>query len=326
MNKRFVTALVASGILFWSGIGSGVAQDASACSDVRFGQVNWTGVTAKTETAAWMLDKLGYKTDVITASVPIMFSSLASSQRDAFLGLWLPTQRSMVKKHMTEGKIDIVTKNLENAKYTVAVPTYVYEAGIQHFKDLDGHKQDFKGEIYGIEAGNDGNEIIQQMINDDAYGLGDWTLVPSSEAAMLTEVRRRVRQNRWIAYLGWAPHPMNLNIDMKYLSGGEEYWGPNQGGATVYTLARTGYAWKCPNIGQFLENYRYTVDEQSKMGHYIINEDMDYAEAGRRLIKENPELLERWFGQGGTYQTGPVKTADGKTNAKGVVAKALGLE
>ena len=326
MNKRFVTALVASGILFWSGIGSGVAQDAPACNDVRFGQVNWTGVTAKTETAAWMLEKLGYKTDVITASVPIMFSSLASNQRDAFLGLWLPTQRSMVKKYMTEGKIDIVTKNLENAKYTVAVPTYVYEAGIKHFKDMDGHKQDFKGEIYGIEAGNDGNMIIQQMIDDDAYGLGDWTLVPSSEAAMLTEVRRRVRQNRWIAYLGWAPHPMNLNIDMKYLSGGEEYWGPNQGGATVYTLARTGYAWECPNVGQFLENYRYTVDEQSQMGHYIINEDMDYAEAGLRLIKEKPELLERWFGQGGTYQTGPVKTADGKTNAKGVIAKALGLE
>jgi len=326
MNKRFVTALVASGILFWSGIGSGVAQDAPACNDVRFGQVNWTGVTAKTETAAWMLEKLGYKTDVITASVPIMFSSLASNQRDAFLGLWLPTQRSMVKKYMTEGKIDIVTKNLENAKYTVAVPTYVYEAGIKHFKDMDGHKQDFKGEIYGIEAGNDGNMIIQQMIDDDAYGLGDWTLVPSSEAAMLTEVRRRVRQNRWIAYLGWAPHPMNLNIDMKYLSGGEEYWGPNQGGATVYTLARTGYAWECPNVGQFLENYRYTVEEQSQMGHYIINEDMDYAEAGLRLIKEKPELLERWFGQGGTYQTGPVKTADGKTNAKGVIVKALGLE
>jgi len=310
----------------WSRLGGGLAQAADAdCDRIRFGQVNWTGVTAKTETAAWMLKKLGYETEVITASVPIMFSSLASEQRDAFLGLWLPTQRSMVREYMMDGKIDIVTKNLENAKYTVAVPRYVYEAGVKHFKDLNDHKEQFDGEIYGIEAGNDGNKIIQDMIDDDAYGLGDWELVASSEAGMLSEVQRRVRNERWIAYLGWAPHPMNLNIPMEYLAGGEDYWGPNKGGATVYTLSRTGYAWQCPNIGQFLENYRFTVEEQSQMGQYIINEDMDYPEAGRRLIKEKPELLERWFGQGGTYQTGPVKAADGERNAKQVITKALGL-
>ena len=39
----------------------------------------------------------------------------AQTERDAFLGLWLPTQRSMVKERMTEGNIDIVTKNLEGA-------------------------------------------------------------------------------------------------------------------------------------------------------------------------------------------------------------------
>ena len=61
------------------------------------------------------------------------------------------------------------------------------------------------------------------------------------------------------------------------------------------------------------------------MAGYVINEEMDYAEAGRKLIQEKPELLERWFGQGGTYQTGPVKTADGSDNAKGVVMEALGL-
>ncbi|NIR32043.1 MAG: ABC transporter substrate-binding protein [Gammaproteobacteria bacterium] len=301
------------------------AAEEAACGKVRFGQVNWTGVTAKTETAAWMLERLGYETDVITASVPIMFSSLASRQRDVFLGLWLPTQRSMVRQHMADGKIDIVTRNLENAKYTVAVPRYAYEAGVKHFEDLDAHKDKFGGKIYGIEAGNDGNKIIRQMIEDDAYGLGDWELVPSSEAAMLAEVQRRIPKQRWIAFLGWAPHPMNLNIPMEYLAGGEEYWGPNKGGATVYTLVRTGYAWRCPNVGQFLENYRFTVEEQSLMGQYIINEDMDYPDAGRRLIKEQPELLGRWFAEAGTYQTGPVKNRDGTRNARDVVAEALGL-
>ncbi|MDZ7829440.1 MAG: glycine betaine ABC transporter substrate-binding protein [Halofilum sp. (in: g-proteobacteria)] len=322
MMKRMFTALVFTAAL---ATGTTAMADSHECNTVRFGQVNWTGVSAKTETAAWMLNQMGYETDIITASVPIMFESLADDERDAFLGLWLPTQRSMVQKRMAQGKIDIVTKNLEGAKYTVGVNQEAWEAGVRHFSDLKDHLDKFDGEILGIEAGNDGNQIIQQMIDDNAYGMGDFALKPSSEAGMLTEVQRRIKRDKWAAWLAWAPHPMNLNIDLQFLNGGEDYWGPNQGGATVYTLARQGYAWQCPNAGQFLENYSFTVEEQSRMAGYVINEGLDYAEAGRRLIKEQPELLDRWFGSGGTYQTGPIKTADGKKNAKDAVMKALSM-
>lgn len=324
MTRHMLTTVIALVTLAF-GAPVAMAQDNADCGTVRFVQVNWTGVSAKTETAAWMLDQLGYDTDVITASVPIMFQSLSSNERDVAMGLWLPTQRSMVRKYMTEGSIDMVGANLRGAKYTLAVPTYVHEAGVTSFADLDEHKEKFGGKIYGIEAGNDGNRIVQSMIDDNAYGLGDWELVPSSEAGMLSEVRRRVPDEEWIVYLGWAPHPMNLNIDMKFLDGGAKYWGPNQGGATVYTITRTGYAWQCPNVGQFLANYEYTVEEQSKMAANVINDDMDYDEAGRALIKSKPELLERWFGRGGAYQTSPVKSADGEQNARDIIAKALDL-
>jgi len=323
MMKRTITALAATAALT---IGStAIAAEDASCGTVRFGQVNWTGVSAKTETAAWMLGEMGYKTDIITASVPIMFQSLATNDRDAFLGLWLPTQRSMVQDNMKKGNIDLVTKNLKGAKYTVGVNKAAWDAGVRHFSDLAENAEKFDNKILGIEAGNDGNQIIKQMIEDDAYGMGDLELQASSEAGMLTQVQRRTDRGEWAAWLAWAPHPMNINIDLKFLNGGEDYWGPNQGGATVYTLARKGYAWECPNVGQFLENYEYTVEEQSKMAGYVINDEMDYAEAGRKLVQDNPELLERWFGQGGTYQTGPVKTADGESNAKDAVSKALGL-
>ncbi|MDX1610267.1 MAG: glycine betaine ABC transporter substrate-binding protein [Halofilum sp. (in: g-proteobacteria)] len=319
--KRILTSALAALALT---IGATVhAAESAECGTVRFGQVNWTGVSAKTETAAWLLEQMGYETDIITASVPIMFQSLATDDRDAFLGLWLPTQRSMVQDRMSKGEIDIITKNLEGAKYTVGVNQAAWDAGVKHFKDLKNHIDKFDGEILGIEAGNDGNIIIKKMIEDNAYGMGEFELKPSSEAGMLTEVQRRIRRDKWAAWLAWAPHPMNLNIDLQFLNGGEDYWGPNQGGATVYTLSREGYAWQCPNVGQFLENYTFTVEEQSQMAGYVINEGMDYAEAGRKLIQEKPDLLNRWFGGGGTYQTGPIKTRDGKKNALDAVKSAL---
>jgi glycine betaine/proline transport system substrate-binding protein len=301
------------------------ASAAEQCDTVRFGQVNWTGVSAKTGTAAWLLNEIGYETDVITASLPIMFQSLANNERDVFAGFWVPTSRTMASKHMKKGDIDIVTKNLKGAKYTVGVTQAAWDGGVRHFSDLAENIDRFDGRILGIESGNDGNQIIQQMIADDAYGMSGFELQPSSEAGMLTEVQRRVKRGEWAAWLAWAPHPMNVNIDLQFLNGGADYWGPNQGGATVYTVARKGYAWECPNIGQFLENYEYTVAEQSELAAYIVNDEMDYAEAGQTLIRNHPELIDRWFGQGGTYQTGAVKTADGEASAHDVIADELGL-
>ena len=44
-----------------------------------------------------------------------------------------------------------------------------------------------------------------------------------------------------IVFLGWEPHPMNTRFDMRYLTGGDSSFGPNYGGATVYTNMRAGY-------------------------------------------------------------------------------------
>jgi len=56
------------------------------------------------------------------------------------------------------------------------------------------------------------------MTADDVYGMGVFELQPSSEAGMLTEVQRRHSRDKWAAWLAWQPHPMNLNIELKYLS------------------------------------------------------------------------------------------------------------
>lgn len=287
------------------------------CRQVGFANVNWTGVTVKTQTMAWMLDELGYDTNVTTASVPIAFQAVSSGERDIFLGLWLPTQESMVEPHLESGDMTQVTANLEGAKYTLAVPQYVHDAGVTHFEDLDEHKERFDGRFYGIEAGNDGNQMILDMIEDDAYGLGDWELMESSEAGMLTQVDRATDREEWVVFLGWAPHPMNTNYDMAYLDGGADYFGPDQGGATVYTVATSGYTDRCSNVGRLLEQFKISVEEQSIGQGYVTDEEMDYAEAGRALMRDKPELIERWL-EG-------VTTADGEQDAVTVIRDALDL-
>jgi glycine betaine/proline transport system substrate-binding protein len=67
-------------------------------------------------------------------------------------------------------------------------------------------------------------------------------VVESSEAGHAGAGRARLeRPGEPVVFLGWEPHPMNANFDLTYLTGGDDFFGPNLGGATVYTNTRAGF-------------------------------------------------------------------------------------
>ena len=57
------------------------------------------------------------------------------------------------------------------------MPTYVADAGVKTLTDLGKFKDKFDGKIYGIEAGNDGNRIILDMIKNPKDNLEGFELV-----------------------------------------------------------------------------------------------------------------------------------------------------
>ncbi|MCH9050153.1 MAG: choline ABC transporter substrate-binding protein [Proteobacteria bacterium] len=296
MFKPFVRLFAGFGLalLLLSG-GAQAAGDPPDCKKVHFSDVGWSCITATTAIASQILEALGYEPKATILSVPVTFESLKAGDLDAFLGLWLPTQESMIRPYLDEGSIEQVTTNLTGASYTLAVPKYVHDAGVKDFADLAQFKDNFGGKFYGIEPGNDGNMLIQQMIDDNTFGLADWEIVESSEQGMLSQVDRAVRTNEWIVFLGWAPHPMNANFDMAYLGGGDDVFGPNFGGAEVYTLAHQGYTQQCPNVGQLLTNVTFTVKMVSTIMGWMLDEGMEPDVAAVKMLRENPDVLAEWL-------------------------------
>ena len=285
---------------------------ADECSSVRFAEVGWTDITATTALASEVLEGLGYEPRVDTVSVPIAYAGMRNDDFDVFLGNWMPSMASISDPYIERGEVERLVANLEGAKYTLAVPQYVYDAGITSVNDLAEHADQFESNIHGIEAGNDGNELIEQMIDDDAYGLGDWQVVDSSEAGMLAELRSRVPNEEWMVFLGWAPHPMNTNFDMAYLSGADDYFGPDLGGATVYTNARAGLVDECPNVGALLNNMTFTLEMENELMSAIMDDGVDPRDAARSYLKANDEVLDEWL-EG-------VTTRDGEPGAEAVRA------
>ena len=59
-------------------------------------------------------------------------------------------------------------------------------------------------------------EVIQDMIDKDAFGLKGFEVVESSEQGMLAQVTRADRKKQAIVFLGWEPHPMNSSFKLTY--------------------------------------------------------------------------------------------------------------
>ncbi|MGO1075954.1 choline ABC transporter substrate-binding protein [Inquilinus sp. CA228] len=306
-----------SGLVLGLALAAGTVQaaDPASCQKVRFSDVGWTDITATTALTKTVLTGLGYEPSDELLSVPVTYVSMKNKNIDVFLGNWMPSMAADAKPYFDDKSVESLRANLEGAKYTLAVPDYVYQGGVKDFADLAKNADKFTSKIYGIEPGNDGNRLVQSMIDKDAFGLKAWQLVESSEQGMLSQVDRAVRRKEWIVFLGWAPHPMNKTYPLQYLTGGDDYFGPNFGGATVYTNVRAGYVGECPNVGKLLQNLAFSLDMEAAVMEAIAGGE-DREKAATAYLKANPDALTPWLAG--------VTTFDGK-DGLGAVKASLGL-
>ena len=295
---------------------AGAAEPAS-CGTVRFSDVGWTDITATTATATVLLKSLGYDTDVKLLSVPVTYTSLKNKDIDVFLGNWMPTMEGDIAPYREDKSVETVRENLTGAKYTLATNAKGAELGIKDFKDIAAHSTDLGGKIYGIEPGNDGNRLILDMVAKDSFGLKSFEVVESSEQGMLSQVARAEKSGEPIVFLGWEPHPMNANFKLTYLTGGDEVFGPNRGGAKNHTDVRKGYVEECPNVGTLLKNLQFSLPMENEIMGKILNDGLEGEAAATAWLKANPAAIEPWLAT--------VKTKDGSADALPAAKKALGL-
>jgi glycine betaine/proline transport system substrate-binding protein len=289
--------------------GTAFAADPESCKAVRFSDVGWTDITATTATASVILEALGYEPSVEILSVPVTYTSLKNKDIDVFLGNWMPTMEADIKPYLEDKSVETIVTNLEGAKYTLAVPKYTYDAGLKDFADIAKFKDKLDGKIYGIEAGNDGNRLILDMISANKFDLSGFELVESSEAGMLSAVQKAAGSKEDVVFLGWEPHPMNANVEMAYLSGGDDVFGPNFGGATVHTNVRAGYTTECPNVGKFVTNLVFSLEMENEIMGLILNDGKEPNAAATEWLKANPDAVTPWLAGVTTFDGGDAGAA-----------------
>lgn len=88
---------------------------------------------------------------------------------------------------------------------------------------------------------------------------------------------------------------MNANFQLTYLSGGDDYFGPDFGGAEVFTNTRAGYVEECPNVGKLLNNLEFTLAMENEIMGAILDDGAEPMDAATAWLKNNPSALDGWL-------------------------------
>ncbi|MEJ7873590.1 MAG: glycine betaine ABC transporter substrate-binding protein, partial [Rubrobacteraceae bacterium] len=185
IRAAFLGLMLVVGVFVIGACGGGGGAD-GANETVKFGTVDWPEAIAKTNVASTIVDALGYETEIQELGVPTVFQGLETGDLDVFVEAWFPTMQTNFD---AVDNVESVTTNLDDATFSVAVNQEACDAGVRSHEDLAQFADRFENSgtptVYGLEPGNDGNQVVLDMIDNNQYDLGDWEIVESSTNGML---------------------------------------------------------------------------------------------------------------------------------------------
>lgn len=285
-KNLFLVLIVLFGVIFVAGCTdeSAPSTPATTPKEVSIGYVLWDSEIASTNVLKTVYEQAGYDVELKAVDAGPLYQALADGQVDMSVSAWLPATHAAYLDTYGDD-IMLVGKNLEGAKVGLVVPTYVTIDSISEMNDV---ADQFDGKIIGIEPGAGIMAMTETAIEN--YSL-DYSLVPSSSAAMAAQLSDAYENEEWIVVTGWTPHWKFVRFDLKYLDdpegvyGGEEYIG---------SMARTGFVDDNPEAFAILERFSWTPSDMESV-MLAVEEGATPEDAAQAWVDEHPEMVQSWI-------------------------------
>jgi glycine betaine/proline transport system substrate-binding protein len=257
-----------------------------ANTTITFGVTPWTSTVPPTTVARLILEDMGYIVEEISADAGGVYAGLSRGDIDVFMDAWLPDMHRDYMNQFGE-KIDDIAVSYPDGELGWVTPTYV--ENVNSIEDIKGKESEFDGKIYGIEEGAGMTMTSREMIKE--YGL-DLEYVASSEGGMLAQSSRLIQSEKPVLFLGWRPHPMFVDYDLKVLQDPKQFFKTSE----VHVLTNINFKEKVPEAYEFLNNWSIDVGDIEKMIVEIDNNKRDAEEVAQEWIDDNQDKVNKMLG------------------------------
>ncbi len=251
---------------------------------IHIGMVDgWAEGVAMTHIAKVIMEEKGYHVVIQRATPDMILASMNNGDTDVYLDVWLPlTHGSKVAKFPN---LQELGTSYSHARNGLVVPDYV---SIDNIEELKTHREEFNGQIIGIEKGAGITRAVDQVIVD--YGL-DYRQINSSTVAMITELQNAIRAKRWIVVAGWQPHWMFAKMKLKFLDDPKKTLGDAE---QIKIFTRKAFKIEQPELAKFFSKIYF--DETAMANLLSEMEASKNKEAvAKQWVEQHRDLVEGWI-------------------------------
>ena len=256
-------------------------------ADITLGYVEWDCAVSQTHLVAAVLEEhFDLDVELVSVDAGIMWTGLAQGDLDAIVSGWLPITHGFYWDRFGD-QLENLGANFEGARIGLVVPAYV---PVDDITELNDYAREFRNMIYGIDPGAG----IMAATDDalDIYGL-NFSVLDSSDAAMVAQLGQAVQAEEWIIVTGWVPHWKFDAYDLKFLADPEGAYGEDE---TINTIVRTGFRDDFePEVVAFLEDFYLTQDQLHEMMNIIRESDESALKLAKDWLDTNPDVVDSWL-------------------------------
>lgn len=273
------------GLLFFIGIFFTACENGDNRPTITFAYASWEEDAAMSNVAKTVLENHGYNVKFRHADIqPIFKHLLPKGKVDAFLDVWMPTTHQKYMKDYGQ-ELEVLGTNYEKAKTGLVVPEYV---PVNSISELNEKKKKFKRKITGIDLGAGIMESTEKALT--AYHL-DFQLIPSTNFAMVTALRKAIDDQDWIVVTGWTPHSIFSRFDLKMLKDPKKVYGESE---KIKTVARKGFSEDHPAVAEFLKNMNFTKEQMASLMMNMENAKHNF-EGAETWIDQHEKVVKNWL-------------------------------
>jgi len=257
----------------------------SAKQTIQIGTNNWVENIAVSNMWKVLLAERGYNTELVAVEKAVLYEGLSSGDLDLGIEIWLPeTDKFYYEQY--EDQLELGEVWYEGTELALVVPTYM--ENINSIEDLNEHAEKFDSTIVGIEPGASLMMLTEDVM--EAYHL-KFELQPSSEAAMLTELQTKMRNEEPVVVTLWKPHSSFAEMDLKVLEDPKNIYGDSE---NIYYVGRESFSQDYPEVAKWLNAFELDDEQLGTLMAAVENAESEVAGA-KQWIAQNEALVNSWF-------------------------------
>ncbi|MBN2766651.1 MAG: glycine betaine ABC transporter substrate-binding protein [Paludibacteraceae bacterium] len=244
---------------------------------------NWAEGIAFTYLAKTALEEYGYEVVLYNLEPGLIYGELSkdNSKGDVLMDAWLPNTHKDYWAKYGDNLVKL-GEAFSNGTTGLVVPSYV---SINTIEELNAHRDEFEGKIYGIGSGAGIHANTLKAI--DAYNL-NFDQITSSGPAMVASLEKAIRDKKSIVITGWKPHFMWDKFDLKYLVDNKGVYPKD----ACEIISRRGFEQEKPEAARFFKNFNLSEEELYSLLTAI--EENGEEKGAKKWYEANKTLVDSW--------------------------------